>query len=243
MIVTDDGCRLWTTEVGAGAPLVVVHGGPGLWDMFGDLARSLSAEARVIRWDQRGGGRSERRGPYSVARMVADLDVVRRHFGLDRIAVLGHSWGARLALEYALAFPERVESLVYLAGTGLGNDWHEEFRANFRRGLGTAYERYAEAMATPWFPINYECNAAIGVQTKARPEAELVAACRRLIVPTLIMDGELDPRPRWAVDSLAAALPLVTRVRFPDAGHAPWLDAPEPFYAALHSHLASASRG
>jgi proline iminopeptidase len=83
-VLADDGCRLWATEVGAGGPLIVCHGGPGLWDMFGSLADSLAGEVRMIRWDQRGCGRSDRRGPYNVARSVADLDAVRAGYGLPR---------------------------------------------------------------------------------------------------------------------------------------------------------------
>jgi pimeloyl-ACP methyl ester carboxylesterase len=66
-------------------------------------------------------------------------------------------------------------------------------------------------------------------------EAELVAACRELATPTLIVDGARDIRPRWAVDSLAQALPSVTRVVLSDAGHVPWLDTPDEFFSALYS--------
>jgi len=54
----DHGCRPWTAETGRGAPLIVCHGGPGLWDMFGSLADSLAGDVRVVRWDQRGCGPS-----------------------------------------------------------------------------------------------------------------------------------------------------------------------------------------
>jgi proline iminopeptidase len=136
-VLADDGCRLWATEVGAGGPLIVCHGGPGLWDMFGSLADSLAGEVRMIRWDQRGCGRSDRRGPYNVARSVADLDAVRAGYGLDRAAVLGHSWGATLALRYALDHPDRVSALIYMSGTGLGWDWYEPFHRTCR-STGTA---------------------------------------------------------------------------------------------------------
>ena len=136
------------TETGHGTPLVLCHGGPGLWDMFGSLASMLSGHVRVIRWDQRGCGRSEHRGPYSVARSVADLEAVRSHLGLDRMAVLGHSWGATLALKYALDYPGRVSALAYVSGTGLGWAWHEPFRQNaferlvpFRSRIGELLDR------------------------------------------------------------------------------------------------------
>ncbi|MGW7260871.1 alpha/beta fold hydrolase [Streptomyces sp. NPDC054834] len=146
-VETDDGVRLWAARSGGGgAPLVLCHGGPGLWDMFEDVAGLLADVTPVVRWDQRGCGRSQRcAGPWTTERFVADLDAVRRHFGLDRMALLGHSWGAQLALSYALAHPERVSALVYVSGTGIGPDadWHPAYAANFRARLGERPERRA----------------------------------------------------------------------------------------------------
>ncbi|RSN41823.1 alpha/beta hydrolase [Amycolatopsis sp. WAC 04197] len=260
-MITDDGRELWTSATGRGEPILCCHGGPGLWDMFGTL--DLGPRFRLIRWDQRGAGRSEARGPYTLERMVADVDAVREGHGLDRVPVLGHSWGAHLALLYALAHPERVSALVYVSGVGLGHEWHAEFQRNFERVLGeelrgegreravrqwaadfvTDGERHAEAMATPWFPVNYEANAALTEEMRTVPEAELVAACRSLRVPTLIVDGMADNRPRWAVDSLEQALPSVTRVRFDGVGHVPWLEAPGEFRAAVTDFLAGLVSG
>lgn len=271
-IVADDGCRLWAARTGSGPPVVFCHGGPGLWDMAADIAEMIGDIATVVRWDQRGGGRSQRTGPYAVERFVGDLDVVRQHFALERMTVLGHSWGAQLGLRYALDHPDRVSGLVYLSGTGLGRVWHPHYQQTLRERLGarrprfdelTALSdptpdqqrelatlrwstefadpavrgRYAQRMATPWFAINLECNQAISAEVKAGSEDELRNACRDLAVPTLILDGQNDPRPRSVVDSLEQALPDVTRTTIPDAGHLPWMEQPEPFRAALRSFL------
>jgi proline iminopeptidase len=138
-VTTDDGVRLWASCSGEGEPLVLCHGGPGLWDMFEDVAAMLRDRATVVRWDQRGCGRSQRcDGPWTSARFVADLDAVRAHFGFGRTALLGHSWGAQLALGYALAHPERVSALLYVSGTGIGPDadWHAGYRNNLLARLG-----------------------------------------------------------------------------------------------------------
>ncbi len=258
---TEDGCRLWTAETGCGEPLIMCHGGPGLWDMSGSLAAALEDRLRVIRWDQRGCGRSERRGPYSVARCVQDLHAVigRR----PRAALFGHSWGATLALRYALDHQDRVSALVYACGTGLGWAWREPFNQAFSARLGPHREHleqlqaqgqdreaailqwsaefgdgrereHAEEMATPWFGINWDCYREIwGELQRTWHEDELIAQCRELQVPVLILDGAQDLRPRWAVDSLENALPQVTRVILPNAGHIPWLEDPE----AVAGHL------
>jgi proline iminopeptidase len=143
-VVTDDGCRLWTTRTGAGHPLVLCHGGPGFWDTFGDLAGLLAGVATVHRWDQRGCGRSDRRGPYTVDRALADLAAVLDHHGLAGTALLGHSWGAELALRYTLARPDRVTGLVYVSGTGVDPEdtWHDDYERNLRDRLGGDLERW-----------------------------------------------------------------------------------------------------
>lgn len=266
-MVTDDGHRLWVGGSGQGPPLVLCHGGPGLWDMFAELAADLADLRTVVRWDQRGCGRSQPGGPYTLARAVADVDAVVRAAGAP-VALLGHSWGAQLALAYALEHPARVSRLVYLSGTGTSVDaWRQEFHAAFRRRLGPAADRLAElqatdpraaamlqwtvdvvdpaaapavvaAMATPWFGVNRAANRGLQDDVAAGwDEAAVLARCRELTVPTLILEGAADVRPRWAVDPLAAALPDVTRVTLPGVGHLPWLEAPEPALAALRDFL------
>jgi proline iminopeptidase len=270
-VIADDGCALWCADCGRGTPLVVCHGGPGLWDMFQTLPQSLADGLRMVRWDQRGCGRSERRGPYTVARSVADLDAIRNYLGWGRMALLGHSWGATLALRYALDHSSRVSALVYVSGVGLGWAWREPFEENYSQRLAPHQRRlselrgrdrtraeerelailqwsaeftdsdgirHAEQMATPWFEINRECYDAIWAELNLTwREPELRAACRGLAMPVLIIDGEHDVRPRWAVDSLAQALPAAVRAVLPNASHLPWLDAPIEFTSVLLSFL------
>lgn len=116
-IRTADGVRLFYKVVGSGAEtLVAVHGGPGntLESILPDL-EPLAKNRRVIYYDQRGGGRSDLirdKDKLSVAKHVADLEAVRAHFKLDRMTLLGNSWGGMLISFYAAAHPERVERMV-----------------------------------------------------------------------------------------------------------------------------------
>jgi proline iminopeptidase len=134
--VAVDGARLWTSTQGEGIPLLLCHGGPGLWDNLGDVAGMLDDLATVHRFDQRGCGRSEDAGSYSVEQAVADIEVLREHWGYERWAVGGHSWGANLALAYALEHPERVSGLLYISGTGPFDDGRAEYQAERDARLG-----------------------------------------------------------------------------------------------------------
>ena len=274
-VYADDGCRLWGTRSGHGPPLVFCHGGPGLWDMFDDLAAGLAQVASVVRWDQRGCGRSEHCGPYTVARYLADLDAASDQLAGARTALLGHSWGATLALRYALQHPDRVSHLIYVSGTGIDphSTWRPAFTHSFRQRLGGDLPRWeqldrrartpaedrelailqwsadfpdescavaqAEKLATPWFEINWECNAALGEEnSRYLTDTDVIARCRTLDTPTLIIDGARDVRPRWAVDSLHQALPDARRITLAGAGHLPWVEDPDGFREAVTGFLA-----
>jgi proline iminopeptidase len=136
MVAMDDGVRLWTATTGrGGTPVVLCHGGAGLWDYLRPVADALTRLARVHRWEQRGCGRSQRVGPYSIARYLEDLECLRRRFGHERWLVVGHSWGAGLALRYALAHPERTLGVLYLSGTGFGHAWRAVYHREADRRL------------------------------------------------------------------------------------------------------------
>jgi proline iminopeptidase len=107
---------------------VLCHGGPGLSDNLGPLADLVAERATVHRFDQRGSPRSAALGPFDVDTAVQDLERLRRHWGHDRWVVGGHSWGANLALLYALAHPERTRGVIYVSGLGTRRGWQDETR-------------------------------------------------------------------------------------------------------------------
>lgn len=133
-------------------PVVVCHGGPGSYDYLGPVAELLHDLAEVHRFDQRGGGRSTAVATPSLGQLIEDLEALRRHWGHERWVVGGHSWGAHLALLYALAHPERTIGLVFLSGTGVRWGWATERRANRMPRLTQSerdeVERLEAALAT-----------------------------------------------------------------------------------------------
>src|SRR2546430_5408039 len=125
-----NGVRIYTRRVGDGPPSVVVlHGGPGahhdyLLPQYDRLAHGRT----LLYYDQRGGGRSPvpRDTPVGWREHVADLEALRDHWGLDRVALLGYSWGGLLALLYALAHPARIDRLALVSAAPLTAAWRAE---------------------------------------------------------------------------------------------------------------------
>src|SRR5204863_7263715 len=99
-----DGYRMFVEELGDGFPLVVLHGGPGMdHTMFRPWLDPLADELRLLYVDERGQGRSERVDPATLSLDVfaRDVDLLADALGLERFALLGHSFGAIVATRHA----------------------------------------------------------------------------------------------------------------------------------------------
>lgn len=113
----EDGYSVWYRVVGggpadpgrAGVPLLVLHGGPGCGYDYLEPLEALAADRPVVFYDQLGSGRSDRPvddpGRWVIDRFVREIDRVRAALGLDRVHLLGHSWGGWLAIEYLTTRP------------------------------------------------------------------------------------------------------------------------------------------
>ena len=110
-----NGTSIFTKTCGQGEALIIVHGGPGLDhsyllpQMFG-----LSDYYTLIFYDQRASGRSAADGELSVEVLVEDIESIRKHYGLDRFHLMGHSWGGYLAMKYALKYQKHLNSLILM---------------------------------------------------------------------------------------------------------------------------------
>lgn len=109
-------CRLNVEEFGPqGAPLVIAHHGGGGIGSLREPRETfgwLSDEYRVIVFDARGCGLSDAVPPYSHRQWASDIDALREWAGAEKITVAGGSYGGFIALEYVLAYPERVEAVM-----------------------------------------------------------------------------------------------------------------------------------
>jgi proline iminopeptidase len=113
------GGKVWYRKIGngPGVPLLALHGGPGGTSCRFEVLAPLANERPVIFYDQLGSGRSEHPADtalWNFPRFVQEVDAVRRALKLDRIHLLGHSWGGALAAEYMIATrPTGVTSVIF----------------------------------------------------------------------------------------------------------------------------------
>lgn len=112
-----DGGKIWYRVVGSGTatPAILLHGGPGFGSYFMKPLEQLSNDRPIVRYDQLGGGASDRltdTTKMTIPHFVAELDSLRSHLGYDKVHLIGHSWGTILAIEYYRAHPEHVASLT-----------------------------------------------------------------------------------------------------------------------------------
>jgi proline iminopeptidase len=115
VLVNDDLRMIFETQ-GDGPPLVTLAGGPGISHHgFHPYLGKLRRKATVIYFDPRGRGDSDEASSYSVADDVRDIDWLRRRLSYETIDLLGVSYGAHLAVAYALEHPQQVRKLVLVS--------------------------------------------------------------------------------------------------------------------------------
>jgi proline iminopeptidase len=161
-----------------GAPVMIVHhGAPGLGSRaeprtaFGPFANVM----RVVVFDARGSGDSGLTPPFTHAQWVADVDALRQWVGAERIVMAGGSYGGFIAMEYAIAHPDRVRALV-LRDTAADNSFEERARRN--------------ALASSRVQLDMELYDRM-MSGRCRDDADLETGWR-MIVP--LYDHELSPQ-------------------------------------------------
>lgn len=142
------GGLVWYQMVnsGKGIPLLTLHGGPGSPHDYLEPLRKLSGERPIIFYDQLGCGKSERPDNpklWQRSRFVEELEQIRQALGLEQIHLFGHSWGSMLAVDYALAQPSGLTSLI-LASPALSIPrWLSDMEI-YRKSLPLAVQKVLE---------------------------------------------------------------------------------------------------
>ena len=264
-----DGVELWYREVGAGAPLVMVHGSGSQTDLWGPALGYLSRGHRVLAYDRRGFGRSEHRPVRDQRRHVTDaIEVIERLAGAPAV-VVGHSSGANIALGLAARRPDLVRALV-VAEPPFHAARHatRSLLAMIRRAKGSQLRGRPEDGAATFFrwATSYRTGGNAFDRTpavlrqvmlrNARPLlAELdphptgmpfehlpVRALSAIGAPITYLLGDLsEPLFHRAHAKLAGAMPAIHTERIPGASHAMNFDAPHDFVAAVERGAARSS--
>lgn len=150
------GVSLFVQVVGQGYPIVLMHGGPGLDHTSLRELRRCADQFTLIFYDHRCNGRSKGADVSSMnwENLTADADALRQALGFDRWAVLGHSFGGMVALEYAFRYPASLSHLI-LMDTGGDICWLQEHAPEIlaKRGYSPdavqAVRRFFSGQVTP----------------------------------------------------------------------------------------------
>jgi proline iminopeptidase len=136
--VSVNGKKLWYESEGKGEPLLLIAGGPGFSHAyFHPFFSALAKSNRIIYFDAYGTGKSERAKSvkdYSLMRDVEDVESLRKALKLEKINVLGHSYGGFVAQLYAAKYPNSVKRLV-LANTFPSGDTLQSLQDNFNEDV------------------------------------------------------------------------------------------------------------
>ncbi len=257
------GVRYAVRTAGSGRPLLLLHGFAGSSVLWAPLVPALVVRGwQIIAPDLLGHGESDTPDDparYAAHDQVADLLALMETRGLAQCALLGYSMGGRLALQFALAHPERISALVLESTTpGIADPAERAARQQADEELACAIAQYGVA----WFADHWEqlplfasrqnlppaLRALLRQQWLAQRAQGLAASLRgfgtgtmpavwdrlpELRPPTLVIVGALDPKYVAIGRAMAARIPQSRFVVVPQAGHTVHLEQPEAWLSAV----------
>jgi 3-oxoadipate enol-lactonase len=258
-----NGTRLYYEIVGSGAPLVLVHGRGLDTRMWDDQVAAFAATYRVIRYDVRGFGKSSLPSEMPF-RHADDLQALLEHLGIRQAHVIGLSMGGRIAVDFALLYPESTLSLVLVDASLDGVDYSDAWNASLdaiaecarREGPGAGNEMWLDHELFAPARERAECHAKLAqiardspgwvwlhdtpLQPIVPPAAERL---RDVHVPTLVVVGDLDlPDFQRIADKLAGEIGGARKVVLHGAGHMSNMEQPAEFNAVVLEFLEGATR-
>lgn len=258
--------HLYYEQAGSGHPLVLIHGFTLNTQMWDDQFSLLAQYYQVIRYDMRGSGQSAlpAEEPFTE---VDDLRALLDALGVNSTFVLGLSRGGSVAIDFALAYPERTGALVLVDPALGGWNWSEAFSQSMRELEVTAQTQGVEMARQRWLAHPFFLTAREQPELAKRlaqivsnysgwswlhqsPEQSVDLPAprplQRIKVPTLLIMGERDIDEFQAIaNHIARTIPRLTKLVLPGVGHMSNMEAPEIFNEAVlrflmnleHHHL------
>jgi proline iminopeptidase len=271
---TINGTELFYIGTGTGIPCLVMHGGLGVDHTYlHPWLDPLGDRFRLVYYDHRGNGRSGRPAlsTLTLSQLAADADALRYHLDVEQVAVLGHSFGGIVALEYALVYPHRLSHLI-LIGTTAAFDYGDEIVAKIQHkrpprevlaawGQPPADDadnaemlRFLKARAPLYFVrhdpalVDRLFGRTVFSATASKRGSELVEGYSRvprlgeIETPTLVLTGREDfIAPPSQAERLGRGMPHAQVVIFEQSGHYPYVEEPDAFFAALRNWFGNLS--
>lgn len=254
------GGQLHYDVQGSGSPVAFIPGFTLDTRMWDSQLAAFSARHLVIRYDLRGAGRSDPPdGPYS---HEEDLATLLDHLGIETAHLAGLSLGAAIAVDFALAYPERVRSLVLTAPAALGGyPWHPVLAQWFTAIEAAAGQGDMARAKELWLGTGWFLPAMRQPATAARLRAMMASysgwhfanrnpvrrspnpangRLSRIAAPCLVILGELDlPFYNWPLaERLAGEIPGARLLTITNAGHMTNMEAPAAYNRAVLDFLA-----
>ncbi len=237
------GVDLWYEDTGGqGTPVIFLHAASGTCESWvHQLPAFTSAGYRCITYDRRTWGRSRPTDPAQQPGFPGDdLHALIGSLSLDRVHLVATAAGGITALDYALAHPERVRSLV-AANTigGVQDADYLELQRRLRpaeiqnlpvelRELGPSYRGTDPEGASRWLEIELASRPYGTMPAQPLREPITYARLQTMAVPTLVLSGEADLlSPSALMRLLAAHIPSCRFTSLPDAGHAGFWERPQ----------------
>lgn len=260
--------ELFHLRVGQGLPSLVMHGGLGLdhtylhpWlDPLADLLQ-------LVYYDHRGNGRSGRPPVETLnhEQLSKDADALRDRLGFARVAVLGHSYGGFISLEYALRYPERLSHLI-LIDTAPAYYYGAEIRAKlklksptpqmlaalrsptpsrnaelkriFHTVLPLYFHRFDPKLAHRLFAEIIWSASAAARNEHLLPAYNVVSRLTEIQIPTLILVGRDDfVCPPSQAELMHEHITNSELVVLEQSGHFPFVEEPDVFFRSIRSWL------
>jgi L-proline amide hydrolase len=271
-----NGHETWYRVVGDGEdpgrlPLLCLHGGPGSGWQHLESYEALAVGRRVVFYDQLGCGNSAVAAPHDPAMWTTELYVeevgaVREALELERVVVLGQSWGGMLALAYALTQPLGLAGLIVQSSpANVPFELPEDVQAVLERhgAAGTVHDpEYEEAAMVfyrrhvcrtdPWPDWLLRAFAAMAAnpevyETMNGPtefhvvgplkDFDISARLGEIEVPTLLLSGRYDEVTPATVEQVHRALPRSEWVLLDESSHMAQAEQPEETFAAIRRFL------
>jgi pimeloyl-ACP methyl ester carboxylesterase len=236
-----NGIQLYHVEIGAGPPVVLLHGGLANSDYLAGQARALQHDHKVILVDSRGHGRSTRdQRPFSYDLMADDVVALLDHLKIDKAAIVGWSDGGIIGLDIAMRYPDRVTRVFAFGANTMTSGLKDGFDKNpvFAAYMARAEKDYARLSPSPKEYAAFQ--EQIGKMWESEPhwsDAQLQA----IRTPIWVVDGEHDEGiKREHTEYMAATIPRAGLLILPNVSHFAFMQDPLFFNDAVKRFLAAA---